>query len=60
MKEYAIILSYLETCYRNEIPRYQALKILFEGNSYTVEEIKKLIVKKVKKFDDFTLLGLKI
>lgn len=49
MKDYAIILSYLETCYRNEIPRYQALKRLFEGNPYTVEEIKNLITKKSEK-----------
>ncbi len=49
MKDYSIILSYLETCYRNEIPRYQALKRLFEGNPYTVEEIKKLVNEKSEK-----------
>ena len=49
MKDYAIILSYLETCYRNKISRYQALKRLFEGNPYTVEEIKNLITEKSEK-----------
>ena len=46
MKDYAIILSYLETCYRNGITRYEASKRLVSGNPYTVSEIKKIIETK--------------
>lgn len=39
MKDYATILSYLETCYRNGISRYEASKRLVCGNPYTIDEI---------------------
>lgn len=42
MKDYADILSYLETCYRNGISRYNASKRLVEGNPYTIVEISTL------------------
>lgn len=42
MKDYATILSYLETCHRNGISRYDASKRLVCGNPYTVEEISKI------------------
>ena len=43
MKDYAKILSYLETCYRNGITRYDASKRLVQNNPYTVSEIKSII-----------------
>ena len=43
MKDYAIILSYLETCYRNGITRYDASKRLVQNNPYTVSEIQAII-----------------
>lgn len=46
MKDYAKILSYLETCYRNGISRYDASKRLVQNNPYTVSEIQKIINKK--------------
>lgn len=46
MKDYAIILSYLETCYRNGISRYDASKRLVQDNPYTVSEIKEIIKEK--------------
>lgn len=46
MKDYAIILSYLETCYRNGISRYAASKRLVQDNPYTVSEIKEIIKEK--------------
>ena len=46
MKDYATILSYLETCYRNGITRYEASKRLVSGNPYTLSEIKKIIETK--------------
>lgn len=46
MKDYARILSYLETCYRNGISRYEASKRLVQNNPYTVSEIKEIIEKK--------------
>lgn len=39
MKDYAKIISYLETCYRNGISRYEAMKRLVVGNPYTIKEI---------------------
>lgn len=39
MKDYAKITSYTETCYRNNITRYEALKRLCSNNPYTVEEL---------------------
>jgi len=39
MKDYAKIISYLETCYRNKISRYEAMKRLVVGNPYTIKEI---------------------
>lgn len=46
MKDYAKILSYLETCYRNGITRYDASKRLVQNNPYTVSEIKTIIEAK--------------
>ena len=43
MKDYAMILSYIETCYRNGITRYQSLQRLIDDNPYTVKEIKNII-----------------
>lgn len=48
MKDYATILSYLETCYRNGITRYDASKRLVQNNPYTVSEIKAIIETKKK------------
>lgn len=39
MKDYATILSYLETCYRHGISRYEASKRLSQGNPYTIKEL---------------------
>ncbi|MFG6377042.1 MAG: hypothetical protein K1W19_01755 [Lachnospiraceae bacterium] len=36
---YAAVKSYIETCYRNGVNEYMALKRLCEGNPYTVSEI---------------------
>lgn len=36
---YAIIKSYIETCHRNGINEYDALRRLVSGNPYTVQEI---------------------
>lgn len=46
MKDYATILSYLETCYRNGITRYEASKRLIQNNPYTVSEINQIIETK--------------
>ena len=43
MKDYAKIISYFETCYRNGITRYDASKRLVQNNPYTVSEIKSII-----------------
>lgn len=43
MKDYATILSYLETCYRNGITRYEAAKRLVQNNPYTISEITDII-----------------
>lgn len=48
MKDYAIILNYLKTCYRNNILRFDALKRLVNGIPYSVDEIKQ-ISQKVEK-----------
>lgn len=48
MKDYATILSYLETCYRNGITRYEASQRLVQNNPYTVSEIKAIIEEKKK------------
>ena len=42
MKEYATILSYLETCYRHGISRFDASKRLVSGTPYTVKELSDL------------------
>ena len=47
MKDYATILSYLETCYRNDISRFEASKRLVCNNPYTVKEISDLITSRV-------------
>lgn len=39
MKDYAQILSYLETCHRNGISRYEASKRLVSNNPITIEEL---------------------
>lgn len=49
MKDYAMILSYIETCYRNGITRYQSLQRLIDDNPYTVEEIKNIITPESEK-----------
>lgn len=45
----SFFLSYLETCYRNGISRYDASKRLIENNPYTIDELKKIIEKKDEK-----------
>lgn len=40
LKNYGRILSYIETCYRNGITKYESLKRLVEDNPITIEEIK--------------------
>ena len=47
MKDYATILSYLETCYRNGISRFDASKRLVCNNPYTVKDISDIITSKV-------------
>ena len=39
MNNYAKIVSYLETCYRNGKNKMEAAKRLMEGNPYTLEEL---------------------
>lgn len=39
MKDYAKILSYIETCYRNGISRYESLKRLCNNKPYTIEDL---------------------
>ena len=39
MEDYAKIISYLETSYRNGITKFEALRRLVSNNPYTVEEI---------------------
>ena len=36
---YAVIRSYIETCYRNKVNGHEALIRLIEGNPYTLEQI---------------------
>lgn len=43
MKDYATILSYLETCYRHGISRYDASKRLSQGNPYTIKELESIV-----------------
>ncbi|MEG2993722.1 MAG: transposase [Bacilli bacterium] len=38
-ENYAKILSYTETCYRNGVNKYQAILRLLDGNPYTVSEL---------------------
>ena len=38
--DYTNILSYIETCYRNNISKYDALLRLVDGKPYTIEELK--------------------
>lgn len=49
MKDYATVLSYLETCYRNGISRYEAAERLVQNNPYTVSEIKEKIKEDKRK-----------
>lgn len=42
MKDYATIISYLETCSRNGISRFQASKRLVSGNPYNIKEIESI------------------
>ena len=49
MKDYATVLSYLETCYRNGITRYEAAERLVQNNPYTVSEIKEKIEENKRK-----------
>lgn len=37
LKDYAIILSYLETCYRHNISRYEACNRLVKVNPFSIE-----------------------
>ncbi len=46
MKNYATIISYLETCYRNGISRFEASKRLVSNNPYTIKEIVDLVEAK--------------
>ena len=39
LKDYARIQSYLETCYRNGVSKYSAVKRLLLNNPYTLEEL---------------------
>ena len=57
MKDYAMILSYIETCYRNGIARYQSLQRLIDDNPYTVKEIKNIINAESEKSNIFTFLS---
>lgn len=45
MKDYATIISYLETCSRNGISRFEASKRLASGNPYTVKELENISKK---------------
>ena len=49
MKDYATILSYLETCYRNGVNEHEALVRLINDNPYTLEEILKTGKERAKK-----------
>ena len=42
MKDYATILSYLETCFRHGISRYEASKRLAAGNPFTIKELEEI------------------
>lgn len=46
---YAILRSYIETCYRNGVNGHEALVRLINGNPYTLDEILELGKKNVKK-----------
>ena len=46
---YAIIRSYIETCYRNGVNGYEALIRLVNDNPYTLNEILKLGKERAKK-----------
>lgn len=46
---YAIIRSYIETCYRNNINGHDALVKLMSGNPYTLDEILKIGQQNVEK-----------
>lgn len=46
MEDYATILSYLETCYRHGISRYEASERLVLGNPFTVKELEQIAEKK--------------
>ena len=39
MKDYAMVLSYLETCHRHGISRYEASRRLVSGNPFTITEL---------------------
>lgn len=42
MKDYADIVSYLETCKRNGVSRYEASKRLVSGKPYTISELENI------------------
>lgn len=42
MKDYATIISYLETCNRNGVSRFEASKRLVSGNPYTIKELENI------------------
>lgn len=46
---YAVIRSYIETCYRNGVNGHEALVRLIDDNPYTLEEILKLGKERAKK-----------
>lgn len=43
LKDYGVILSYLETCYRHNISRYEACNRLVKGNPFTISELNNFI-----------------
>ena len=56
MKDYAVILSYLESCHRHGISRYDASKRLASGNPFTIEELNDIHKKRDVKFSCFWVI----
>lgn len=50
---YAVISSYIETCYRNNVNDHEALIRLIQDNPYTLDEILELGKERAKKVIDF-------
>ena len=46
MKDYATIISYLETCNRNGISRFKSSKRLVSSNPYTIKELENISKKR--------------